>query len=262
VLLGKVEKINQYSEPSSFRRGDVKEFATFVKVEQPDPRLLPGMSAEVTIHCLALPSALQVPVQAIYAHGEETYCFVEVGNQLVARVVTTGPDNETFVVIEAGLKPGERVALNPKAHLKEVSLPEISAIDSQHVIQKRRRSPDAEVSDKLPPRRDRSLHGPDAGPAGAGEGAAGGSATGGGNPSARMMGRFDQNGDGFITAEELPGPMQEHFATLDGNGDGKLDRGELSSGLARLRAAGFGPPGGGRSPGGGPPGAGPAGANP
>src|SRR5690606_4704002 len=67
VLLGVVEKINQYSEPSSFRRGNVKEFGVFVRIEEPDGRLLPGMSAEVTIHCLAVPSALQVPVQAVYA---------------------------------------------------------------------------------------------------------------------------------------------------------------------------------------------------
>lgn len=254
VLLGKVEKINQYSEPSSFRRGDVKEFATFVKVVQPDRRLLPGMSAEVTIHCLALPSVLQVPVQAIYAHGEEHYCFVKDGAKLAARPVKVGPDNETFVVIESGLAAGEEVAINPKSHLKEVNLPELSAVDSQQVIQKRRKSPDAEVSDKLPPPQDRSSEESGAGPVRGGEGERGG----GGDPSARMMGRFDSNGDGFITSEELPGPLQEHFGTLDSNSDGKVDRGELSAGLAKLRAAGFGPPGGG----GGPPGGDGAGAAP
>ena len=49
----------------------------------------------------------------------------------------------------------------------------------------------------------------------------------------RMMGMFDDNGDGFIEPEELKGAMgaglKKNFALIDRNHDGKIDKAELAA---------------------------------
>ena len=69
----------------------------------------------------------------------------------------------------------------------------------------------------------------------------------GGGPG-RLMQR-DSDGDGKLSLEEVPPPMQQRFEQMDANGDGFLDEQELSA----LRGGRGGPPGGpgGRGPGGG-----------
>ena len=76
VLRGTVEKVNQYAEPTGWRQANVKEYKAFVSIDDPAPDLRSGMTASVTIRCAEVPDALQVPVQAVYAHGDKFYCFV------------------------------------------------------------------------------------------------------------------------------------------------------------------------------------------
>src|SRR6516225_7842330 len=60
--------------------------------------------------------------------------------------------------------------------------------------------------------------------------------------------RFDKNGDGYLTKDELPPGLANRFARFDTNGDGKLDRNEVAQMLQRLRKQMAGqngaPPGG------------------
>ena len=68
-----------------------------------------------------------------------------------------------------------------------------------------------------------------------------------GGPS-RLMQR-DANGDGKLSIEEIPPPMQERFEQMDANGDGFLDQQEISA-LGGRRGGPRGGPGSG-GPGGG-----------
>ena len=62
-------------------------------------------------------------------------------------------------------------------------------------------------------------------------------------------GSLDRNGDGQITREEFSAPMEEHFARMDKDGDGRLSTGELSAGhgaggdMAFFRSGPAGEPG-------------------
>jgi len=65
-----------------------------------------------------------------------------------------------------------------------------------------------------------------------GPGAGGGRPAGPGAGSVRggdPLQRFDQNGDGKISQEEAPPPMQRNFARHDANGDGFIDADEAKS---------------------------------
>lgn len=74
----------------------------------------------------------------------------------------------------------------------------------------------------------------------------------GGDPARfveRMM-ENDKNGDGKLTAEELPGPMAQMVQDGDKNGDGALDREELTAAVEEMNKRFRSGPGGDNFPGG------------
>lgn len=134
VLAGKVEKVNQYAEPTGWRQANVKEYKAYVAIDNPPADLRSGMTASVTIRCAEVPDALQVPVQAVYQHGDEFYCFVNNAGKWEARPIVPGPTNDKFFVIESGLNEGDRVSMNPRAYLAQVELPKIAPELAQRAV--------------------------------------------------------------------------------------------------------------------------------
>lgn len=135
ALRGSVQNINQYAEPGGWRKANVKEYKALVTIDDAAAELRSGMTASVTIRCEEIPNAIQAPVQAIYAHGKEFYAFVFNNGDWEARPIKVGPTNDKFFVIEQGLTEGERVAMNPRAYLDQVKLPELAPETKQQVVQ-------------------------------------------------------------------------------------------------------------------------------
>jgi hypothetical protein len=129
VLHGTVSKMNRYAEPSGWRQANVKEYKAFVSIDEMVTQLRSGMTASVTIHASHVSDAIQVPVQAIYVHGRDRYCFVYDEAGWIARQVDCGPTNDKFFIIQGGLDPGERIAMNPRRYADQVTLPELSQQD-------------------------------------------------------------------------------------------------------------------------------------
>ncbi|MAT72778.1 MAG: efflux transporter periplasmic adaptor subunit [Planctomycetaceae bacterium] len=122
---GEVVNVNQYAEPSGWRRANVKEYKAFVSIDNPGSELRSGMTAAVTIKCESIPDAVQAPVQAVFPHGPKMYCLIYNGGSWEARPVATGPTNDKYFVVKEGLEVGEQVAMNPRQYLDQVELPEI-----------------------------------------------------------------------------------------------------------------------------------------
>jgi hypothetical protein len=141
LLHGEVEKVNQYAEPTGWRQANVKEYKAYVAIYDPPADLKTGMTAAVTIKAAELPDSMQVPVQAIYAHGDKVYCFVYNKGSWEARPVKPGPTNDKFFVIESGLNVGDQVAMNPRGYLAEVSLPKLSPDEAQRAVPQPGRGP-------------------------------------------------------------------------------------------------------------------------
>ena len=60
----------------------------------------------------------------------------------------------------------------------------------------------------------------------------------------RFLERFDSDGDGRVTRDELPGPMTRMLSRLDANGDDAIDAEELEAMAERRRRRGGAGPGG------------------
>lgn len=143
-LRGSVDKINQYAEPGGWRKANVKEYKALVTIDDPAPELRSGMTASVTIRCEEIPNAIQAPVQSVYAHGKDYYAFVFHDGAWEARAIKVGPTNDKFFVIEEGLTEGDRVAMNPRAYLEQVKLPELPPENKQQVVQLTPKAPPEE----------------------------------------------------------------------------------------------------------------------
>jgi multidrug efflux pump subunit AcrA (membrane-fusion protein) len=125
ALHGQVKSVNQYAEPSGWRKANVKEYKAVVTIDDAAPFLRSGMTASVTIRCAFVPDALQIPVQSVYVHGGKYYAFVYRGGRWDGREVACGPNNDEFFVIESGLTEGEQVAMSPRLFVDQVDLPDL-----------------------------------------------------------------------------------------------------------------------------------------
>lgn len=88
-----------------------KNFELGVGLDQSDPRLRPGMNATARIAVDKIPNAIVIPVEAAFQKSGETVAYVLHGSKFEERTIEAGKKGESQLVVMAGLKPGERVAL-------------------------------------------------------------------------------------------------------------------------------------------------------
>jgi HlyD family secretion protein len=110
ALTGKVTLVGTLAQEEKDRRG-AKFFGVTIQVDQSEPRLRPGMTAAVEIKVERRERALRVPLEAVFERDGRHVCYVATRRGLVAREVALGPSNRDFVVVEKGLRRGDRVAL-------------------------------------------------------------------------------------------------------------------------------------------------------
>jgi HlyD family secretion protein len=105
-----VTLVGTLAQEEKERRG-TKFFGVTVEVNESEPRLRPGMTARVEIQVEERAKALFVPLEAVFEKDGGPLCYVAQGRRLRPREVALGPSNQDFVVVEKGLRKGERVAL-------------------------------------------------------------------------------------------------------------------------------------------------------
>jgi multidrug efflux pump subunit AcrA (membrane-fusion protein) len=82
-----------------------------VVIENYSPILRPGMTASARIIVKELPDRLWIPVDAVFSADDTTAVYRVEGRGLVKTPVALGPKNENAVVVEHGLRIGDRVSL-------------------------------------------------------------------------------------------------------------------------------------------------------
>jgi multidrug resistance efflux pump len=264
ALKGEVIEVGEYPAATSWMRGDVKEYEVLVKIEGLDknPRkdLRAGFTAEVGIRVAEQKDALQLPIQAILEHGGKHYVVVSAGDaDWEAKQIQVGLSNDKFVVIKEGLEDGDKVVHNAIKYRDDVDLPEIKE-EPQAVMPEDMASGEGEASEDGGP--GRRPGGAGQRPGGAAPGAGGQAAGAGGFDPAAIVGRIftqnDKDSNGKLEGDEIPAQMKERVSAIDTNGDGAVDRAEMTAAMSQFagRGGGGGRPGGPGGPGAGGPGAG------
>lgn len=110
-LVGTVERM----APQTTIKNGIKGYAVRITLKKLDPRVLPGMTANLTIPVRSAANAVAVPLPAVFTEMGERFVYVKNGEKFERRTVESGVADYDYAEILSGLKPGEVVALETPA---------------------------------------------------------------------------------------------------------------------------------------------------
>jgi len=126
IYNGAVRTVNDYPEPTGWNtQGMAREYQTTVTILDPPAGIKPGLTAKVKIIVNVIPSALTLPIQAVFEYDKKMFCVLFKDGKWDKVEVKTGPTNDKQVVIESGLEEGDEVVLNAWQNREKLNLPKI-----------------------------------------------------------------------------------------------------------------------------------------
>ena len=120
-LAGEVNEVAAYPFPLRWH-GAPLEYDTKVTIMNPPSTLRPGLRAKVKIYFENQTDVIQVPLAAVIQHEQRHFCLIKKGREWEPRPVTVGSNNNTHVIVSAGLSEGELVTLTPFRFIKRSEL--------------------------------------------------------------------------------------------------------------------------------------------
>lgn len=109
---GRIEEISTIAS-EDYRAGwpIPRNFDLRMILDQLDPRLRPGMTAQITIIAQRIPNVLIVPVQAMFQKEGETFAYLWEGSRFRQQNIEVSRRSGDRVVVAKGLQAGDKVAL-------------------------------------------------------------------------------------------------------------------------------------------------------
>jgi HlyD family secretion protein len=108
---GKVSEISPLAKLDYSGYPVTKNFDLTVRLENPDPRLRPGMTSGFRVEVERVPGSIVIPASAIFEKGGQTVAYVLSNDVYQERRIVVARRGIGQVMISNGLKPGERIAL-------------------------------------------------------------------------------------------------------------------------------------------------------
>lgn len=88
-----------------------RNFDSRIALDQPDVRLKPGMTAQLTVVVDKIPDALVIPVQASFQRSGQTIAYVWDRSKFQERVIEIGRRSGDRILVTKGLRHNDQVAL-------------------------------------------------------------------------------------------------------------------------------------------------------
>jgi len=148
---GVVRTVNEFPEPTGWNAlGMAREYQTTITILDPPPGIKPGLTAKVKIIVNVIPSALTLPIQAVFEYDKKMYCVTYNEGKWDKIEVKTGPTNDKQVVIESGLEEGDEVVLNAWQNREKLNLPKIDKEEEYSGPLKNEYDNQESVSERMP----------------------------------------------------------------------------------------------------------------
>ena len=88
-----------------------RDFDVRIVLDDTDPRLKPGMTAQVTVIVDRVRDAVAIPVQASFQKEGETFAYVWSGSKFRTQTIEISRRSGDRLLVAKGLQPGDRIAL-------------------------------------------------------------------------------------------------------------------------------------------------------
>lgn len=128
TIHGRVFSVASVTRPAGWWTGNVVKYDTIIKLDA-SQGLKPGMSAEVEVTLARHENVLTIPVAAVVEDDNGHCCWVRTAEGSQRRALRLGDSNDQFIVVEAGVKEGDEVVLNPIAFVKEAQAGALRPLD-------------------------------------------------------------------------------------------------------------------------------------
>ncbi len=127
LIEGEVVKVNPFAEPTYPWNTTMNKYGVTIKIKDPPSQLRVGMNAEAMIHVEQLPSALQLPVQALAESNGRYFSLVRgEDDSYETREVELQSTNDEVAAIAHGLLEGDEVVISPRSAGDLLQLPEVA----------------------------------------------------------------------------------------------------------------------------------------
>ncbi|MDG1482518.1 MAG: efflux RND transporter periplasmic adaptor subunit [Myxococcota bacterium] len=93
------------------RGSEVKHLKVSIAMAETSGFMKPGMTVRSEVLITKLPGVMSVPLEGIFSGDDEQYVFTRGLGDWKRTTVTTGPSNDTHIIIESGLAVGDVLAL-------------------------------------------------------------------------------------------------------------------------------------------------------
>jgi HlyD family secretion protein len=121
-IAGRVKRVSRYPNPRRYYQAPI-EYDVIIEVTELRPNIRSGLRAKVEIFVERIPAAIQAPISSLLKQDGNYFVIVKTEAGLAARPVEIGSNNYKFVVITAGLQPGEEVLVDADNYRDVVQLP-------------------------------------------------------------------------------------------------------------------------------------------
>ena len=88
-----------------------RNFNLQIALDQKDPRVKPGMTAQITVVVDRIPDAITIPVQASFQKSGQTVAYVVEGSKFREQPIEVSRRSRDRILVSRGLRAGDRVAL-------------------------------------------------------------------------------------------------------------------------------------------------------
>ena len=125
---GEVFSVASVTRPAGWWTGNVVKYDTIIKLPSAEG-LKPGMSAEIEVILDRHTDVLTIPVAAVLETVNGDFCWVETAEGAKRRSLKLGDTDDSFIVVKAGLKEGDKVVLNPLAFIDQAQSEVLKPLD-------------------------------------------------------------------------------------------------------------------------------------
>lgn len=115
VFTGHVSKVT----PKGQVVENIMSYEVIIGIDNKDPAMMPGMTADVDIITGKKENALYIPIEFLQKEGRDSFVYVKKNGEKTKRMVTPGIKTELYVEILKGLSPEEAVYRYEEVHEKQ-----------------------------------------------------------------------------------------------------------------------------------------------